>query len=357
MDYRHLGSAGLKVSALALGTATFGGVGQFFGAWGRTDLGQARRLLAIAQEAGVNLIDCADSYSRGTAEEILGHAIAGTRSQWLIATKATCRMGEGVNDLGSSRHHLIASCESSLRRLQTDCIDLWQMHTFDAATPLEETLRAIDDLVRAGKVRYAGCSNFSGWHLMKSLGISERNGYVRYVAHQVYYCLIAREFEWELMPLAQSERIGTLVWSPLAGGQLSGKLRRDQAPPERSRFAQLGSMGPACPRDRLFAVLDVLDAIAQETGRSIAEIALNWVLHRPTVASVIIGARDEEQLRVNLGAADFRLDETHLRSLDQVSEIPPTYPYWHQWTGFAERNPPPVRIDLPQEQRIRGHPG
>ena len=348
MDYRYLGHSGLKVSALALGTATFGGVGAFFEAWGRTQLKEAQRLIGMAKDAGVNLIDCADRYSAGVAEEMIGEALSAERHHWLIATKATLRTGDGVNEIGSSRHHLIEACEASLRRLQTDYIDLWQMHAFDAATPLEETLRAIDDLVTAGKIRYVGCSNFSGWHLMKSLAMAERFRYTRYVSHQVYYCLIAREFEWELMPLALDQHVGTLVWSPLAGGQLSGKLRRDRQAPPDSRYGKLGSMGPAFPREKLYAIGDILEDIAREMQRSVSEIALNWVLHRPTVCSVILGARNEQQLRTNLASGDFTLDASQVRRLDEVSSTPPVYPYWHQWIGFADRNPPPVYIDLPR---------
>jgi aryl-alcohol dehydrogenase-like predicted oxidoreductase len=347
MEYRTLGGSGLKVSALSFGTGTFGGAGPFFNAWGKTDAQEADRLIGIALDAGVNLVDCADTYSRGLAEQILGEAIGERRNRLLLATKATFRMGTGVNELGSSRHHLIEACEASLKRLRTDHIDLWQMHGFDATTPVEEVLRALDDLVRAGKVRYIGCSNFSGWHLMKSLAISDRYGWSRYVCQQSYYCLIAREFEWELMPLGLDQKVGTLVWSPLAGGQLSGKVTRLRPAPEGSRHAQLGSMGPEFPREHLYSIVDELEAIAGETGRSVAQVALNWVLHRPTVSSVVVGARDERQLRENLVTAEFRLDKEQAARLDKVSLRLPIYPYWHQWIGFSDRNPPPVPMELP----------
>jgi aryl-alcohol dehydrogenase-like predicted oxidoreductase len=347
VEYRTLGGSGLKVSALSFGTATFGGTGAFFKAWGGTDAKHADRLIGIALDAGVNLIDCANSYSRGLAEQILGEGIGSRRDQLFLATKATLRMGTGVNELGSSRYHLIEACNASLERLRTDRIDLWQMHTFDASTPVEETLRALDDLVRAGKVRYIGCSNFSGWHLMKSLAISDRHGWSRYISQQADYCLIAREFEWELMPLGLDQRVGTLVWSPLGGGQLTGKVTHERPAPEGTRHAQLGSMGPESPREQLYAIVDALGSISRQIGRSIAQVALNWVLHRPTVSSVVLGARNEEQLRENLGATEFKLEKDHIAQLDHVSWRAPIYPYWHQWIGYADRNPPPVPVELP----------
>lgn len=342
MEYRLLGGSGFKVPALSLGTGTFGGGSEFFRAWGNTQVEEAARLVDIALEAGLNMFDSADVYSNGLAEEVLGKAIAGRRDKVLISTKATFTTGSGPNDVGSSRHHLIAACEASLRRLGTDYIDLWQLHAFDAVTSVEETLRALDDLVRAGKVRCIGCSNFSGWHLMKSLAVSDRYGWPRYVAHQAYYSLLGREYEWELMPLALDQKVGTVVWSPLAGGLLSGKIGRNRPAPAGSRIATQGAEPPAIPEERLFNVVDVLEAIAAEIGRSVSQVALNWLLQRPTVSSVIIGARNEEQLRQNLGAVDFTLTPEEVRRLDEVSQTVPTYPYWHQRNTFTKRNPLPV---------------
>ncbi|MGQ3027521.1 MAG: aldo/keto reductase [Ferrovibrionaceae bacterium] len=342
MEYRQLGASGLKVPALSFGTATFGGQGDFYKVWGSTDADEARRLVDIALDAGVCLFDTADSYSGGMAEEILGAAIAGRRRQVLISTKSTFRLGPGANDVGSSRHRLIAACEASLRRLGIDHIDLWQMHGFDAATPIEETMRALDDLVTAGKVRYVGCSNFSGWHLMKSLAISDRHGWVRHVAHQAYYSLVGRDYEAELMPLALDQGVGTVAWSPLAGGLLSGKIRRDRPPAEGTRMSVQDGPGRHYPREQLYAVVDLLDEIAAEAGRSVSQVALNWVMHRPTVATVVIGARTEAQLRDNLGAAGFRLTADQVARLDQVSARPLPYPYWHQRLTLPDRNPPPV---------------
>jgi aryl-alcohol dehydrogenase-like predicted oxidoreductase len=341
MELRSIGGSDLEVSAISFGTATFGGSTEFYRAWGQTDVDEATRLVDVALDAGVTMFDTADSYSAGLAEKILGKAIAGRRQRLLISTKASFRTGPGPDDIGSSRRHLIAACEASLRRLGTDYIDLWSMHGFDSFTPVEETLEAIDELVRAGKVRQVGCSNFSGWHLMKSLGVAERHGWPRYVAHQAYYSLVAREYEWELMPLALDQRIGTVVWSPLAGGQLSGKFGRGQPPLEGTRVAALG-MRPGISRDQFHDVVDVLRAIAEELGRTVPQIALNWVLQRPTVSTLVIGARNEAQLRDSLGAADFALSAEQMQRLDKASERTPVYPYWHQRTIFGERNPPPV---------------
>jgi aryl-alcohol dehydrogenase-like predicted oxidoreductase len=341
MDYRQLGGSGLKVPVLSFGTATFGGGTDFFRAWGTTQVDEATRLVDIALEAGVTLFDTADVYSKGMAEDILGQAIGNRRDQLLLATKATFRSEPGPNGLGSSRHHLIRACEASLRRLRTDYIDLYQLHGFDALTPVEETLRALEDLVRSGKVRYIGCSNFSGWHLMKSLAVSEKYGLPRYVAHQAYYSLVGREYEWELMPLALDQRVGTVVWSPLAGGRLTGKVRRGQPLPENSRLATAAAAEHQIPDEYLYRVVDALDEIAQETGKTIPQIALNWLLQRPTVATIIIGARNEGQLRDNLGAIGWNLSADQVARLDAASSTRPIYPYWHQ-QGFKERNPPPV---------------
>jgi aryl-alcohol dehydrogenase-like predicted oxidoreductase len=342
MEYRLLGGSGFKVPVISLGTATFGGSNNPIWPWANTGAEEATRLVDIALEAGAALFDTADVYSRGLSEEVLGRAVAGRRDRLLISTKATFRTGAGPNEIGSSREHLVAACEASLKRLGTDYIDLWHMHAFDAATPVEETLKAHDDLVRAGKVRYVGCSNFSGWHAMKSLGLAERHGWPRYVAHQAYYSLVSREYEWELMPLALDQRLGTMVWAPLAGGLLSGKIGRSRRAPADSRVTLTGSYGPVFPEDQLYRITDELETLGRETGRSVSQVALNWVLHRPTVCSVVIGARNEAQLRENLDAADFRLSAEQVARLDAVSARPPIYPYWHQWEEFADRNPPPV---------------
>jgi aryl-alcohol dehydrogenase-like predicted oxidoreductase len=343
MEYRLLGGSGLKVPVLCFGTATFGGGSAFFRAWGNSDVAEAARLVDVCLEAGVNLFDTADVYSRGLSEEILGQAIAGRRDQLLISTKATFRMDDSdPNQVGSSRYHLTRSCEASLRRLNTDVIDIYTLHGFDAQTPLDETLRALDDLVSAGKVRYLACSNFSGWHLMKSLAIADRYGWARYVGHQAYYSLIGREFEWELMPLGVDQRVGTLVWSPLAGGKLSGKFRRDQPLPADSRVAQGGDQGPAVPEAWFYALIDVLLAVAEEVGRTPAQVALNWLLGRPTVATLVIGARNEAQLRENLGAVGWALTGEQVERLDRASQRDMVYPYWHQ-AGF-DRNPFPTPI-------------
>jgi aryl-alcohol dehydrogenase-like predicted oxidoreductase len=338
MEFRQLGHSGLKVPVLSFGTGTFGGRGEFFSAWGSSDVAEATRLVDVCLEAGVNFFDTADVYSQGASEEILGKAIAGRRSSVLISTKATFRMGEGPNDLGSSRHHLIQACEMSLRRLQTDYIDLYHLHGFDQLTPIEETLKTLDTLVQSGKVRYIACSNFSGWHLMKSLAISEKYGWSRYVAHQAYYSLVGREYEWELMPLAVDQNIGTIVWSPLGWGRLTGKIRRNQPLPKVSRLHRTAEQGPPVSDEYLYKVIDALEEVAQEASKSVPQVALNWLLQRPTVANVIIGARDEKQLRQNLGAVGWNLSPKQIERLNAASEVTPTYPYWHQ-RQFAERNP------------------
>ncbi len=342
MEYRQLGHSGLKVPVLAFGTATFGGGNDFFRAWGNTQVEEASRLVTIALEAGVNLFDTADAYSAGLSEEILGAAVANRRDQVLIATKAAFRMAPGPNGLGTSRYHLIRACEASLRRLQTDYIDLYQLHCFDAVTPVEETLRSLEDLVRTGKVRYIGCSNFSGWHLMKSLACSEKYGLPRYVGHQAYYSLIGRDYEWELMPLAIDQQVGTIVWSPLAMGKLTGKIRRNQAPPAGSRMTVNLPVGPDVDREYLYRVVDALELIANETGKTISQVALNWLLRRPTVSTLIFGARNEEQFRENLGAVGWSLTPDQVARLDAASAIEARYPYWHQRSTYAERNPPPT---------------
>jgi aryl-alcohol dehydrogenase-like predicted oxidoreductase len=341
MEYRQLGYSGLKVSALSFGTGTFGGGNEFFKAWGETDVAEAKRLVDLCLDAGVNLFDTANIYSHGISEEILGKAVAGKRNKLLISTKATFKMGDGPNDVGSSRYHLIEQCEASLKRLGTDYIDIYHLHGFDATTPVEETLDALNTLIHQGKVRYLACSNFSGWHLMKSLSVSERYGWARYVAHQVYYSLVGREYEWELMPLGLDQRVGALVWSPLGWGRLTGKIRRGQPLPEVSRLHKASELGPQVPEEYLYNVVDALDAVAKETGKTVPQVALNWVLQRPTVASVIMGARNEEQLKQNLASAGWNLTTEQVAKLDAASAVPPVYPYWHQWQ-FADRNPLPV---------------
>lgn len=343
MEYRQLGGSGFKVPVLTLGTGTFGGKGDLFSAWGNSGVPEATRLVDISLEAGLTMFDSADVYSAGLAEEILGKAIAGRRDKVLISTKATFRLGDGPNDVGSSRFHLIRAVEAALKRLGTDYIDLFQLHGFDAVTPIEETLSTLDDLVRAGKIRYLGCSNFSGWHLMKSLAIAEKYGYSRYVAHQAYYSLVGRSYEWELMPLGLDQRVGAVVWSPLGWAKLTGKIRRGQPLPPNSRLQSKlnADVGPQIADDYLYTVVDAIDEIAKETGKTVPQIALNWLLQRPTVSTLIIGARNEEQLRANLGAIGWKLTPEQVAKLDAVSDTPPIYPYWHQ-RGFAERNPPPV---------------
>ncbi len=341
MEFRQLGRSGLKVPVLSFGTGTFGGGGELFKAWGDTDVKEATRMVDLCLDAGVNFFDTADVYSQGASEEILGKAIKGKRDKLLISTKATFRMGDGPNDLGSSRHHIIKACDASLKRLGTDYIDLYFMHGFDALTPVEEVLSTLDNLVKAGKIRYIGCSNFSGWHMMKSLDISDRYGWSRYVANQAYYSLIGREFEWEHMPLALDQKIGTMVWSPLGWGRLTGKIRRNEPLPEVSRLHKTADFGPPVNNEYLYDVVDVLDEIAKETGKSIAQISLNWLLQRPSVSNIVMGARNEEQLKQNLGAVGWCLSEDQISRLDAVSEQTPIYPYWHQ-RQFVERNPLPV---------------
>jgi aryl-alcohol dehydrogenase-like predicted oxidoreductase len=339
MEYRLLG--GLKVPVLSFGTGTFGGGNEFFKAWGSSDVAEATRLVDICLEAGLNFFDTADVYSRGLAEEILGKAIAGRRDRVLISTKATFAMGDGPNEVGSSRYHLVRACEDSLRRLGTDYIDVYHLHAFDAVTPIEETLQTLDGLVKDGKVRYIACSNFSGWHLMKSLAVSEKYGWARYVAHQAYYSLIGRDFEWELMPLGLDQRLATIVWSPLGWGRLTGKIRRGQSLPEISRLHKTAEQGPPVEQECLFRVVDTLDEVAKETGKTVPAVALNWLLQRPTVANIVIGARNEQQLRQNLDAVGWNLTAQQVAKLDKVSETTPPYPYWHQ-RQFRDRNPWPV---------------
>jgi aryl-alcohol dehydrogenase-like predicted oxidoreductase len=348
MEFRQLGRSGFKVPVLSLGTGTFGGGGEFFKAWGQTDVAEATRLVDVALEAGMNMFDSADVYSGGAAEEILGRAVEGRRDDVIISTKGTFRTGPGPNDVGSSRYYLTRAVEASLHRLGTDYIDLYQLHGFDAVTPMEEVLGTLDDLVRAGKIRYVGCSNFSGWHLMKSLAVAEKYGLPRHVAHQAYYSLIGRDYEWELMPLAVDQGVGAVVWSPLGWGRLTGKIRRGAPLPETSRLRSKLAVdkGPPVDEEYLFRVVDALEAVGKEVGKTVPQVALNWLLQRPSVSNVIVGARNEEQLRQNLGAVGWNLTAAQVAALEAASAVMPAYPYWHQ--AQFDRNPPPVRI-LPGE--------
>jgi aryl-alcohol dehydrogenase-like predicted oxidoreductase len=344
MEYRLLGRSGLKVPELCFGAGTLGTSGEFFEAWAKTSEQEADRIIGICMDAGLNFFDTADVYSQGGSETALGKALASyKREDVLISTKATFRFGDGPNDTGSSRYHLIEALHGSLKRLGTDYVDVYHLHAFDALTPVEETLNALDKFVREGKVRYIACSNFSGWHLMKSLSVSERYGWARYVGHQVYYSLIGRDYEWELMPLGLDQGVGALVWSPLGWGRLTGKIRRGAGIPEVSRLnTQLvADAGPKVPLEHVYKVVDAIDEIAKETGKSVPQIALNWLLRRPTVSTLIIGARNEEQLKANLGAIGWSLTAEQIAKLDKASETQKAYPYWHQ-VQFGDRNPSPV---------------
>lgn len=341
MEYRSLGRSGLKVPVLSFGAATFGGVGQLFRAWGNTDANEARRLVDICLEAGVNLFDTADVYSSGASEEALGAALKGRRDHALISTKTSLPMGDGPNDAGSSRFRLIRAVEDALRRLDTDYIDLLQLHAFDAATPAEEVLSTLDTLVRDGKVRYVGVSNFSGWQIMKALAVADRYGWPRYVANQVYYSLIGRDYEWDLMPFGVDQGLGALVWSPLGWGRLTGKIRRGAPLPEGSRLHDTAQYGPPVEDDYLYRVVDALEAAAAETGKTVPQVAINWLIQRPTVSSVIIGARNEDQLRQNLGAIGWTLSPEQIAKLDEASAVTPPYPHfpYRRQEGFTRLNP------------------
>jgi len=330
MEYRRLGASGLRVPALAFGTATFGGSNDFFKAWGATDAAGAARLVDVCLEHGVSLFDSADIYSDGLAEIILGRAIKGRRQRLLLSTKVTFPVGSGANEYGSSRQHLLDAVDKCLGRLGVEHIDILQLHGQDLNTPVEETLSTLEHLVRAGKVRYVGASNFSGWHLMKSLAVADRYGYARHVAHQVYYSLLNRDYEWELLPLGRDQGVGALIWSPLGWGKLTGRIRRGQPAKPGTRAHDIAGTGPHFEEERLFRIVDALDEVAGETGKTVPQIALNWLLQKPTVASLIIGARDETQLRDNLGAVGWQLSSAQLAALDAASEVPPAYPTWHQ---------------------------
>lgn len=348
METRFLGRSGLKVSALGFGAGTFGGKGPLFSAWGNTDVTEARRMIDLSLDAGLTFFDTADVYSDGASESILGEALRGCRDRVILSSKTGLRLGEGANDAGTSRLRLLKAVDASLKRLGTDYLDLLQLHAFDAMTPIEETLSTLDDLVRAGKVRYLGVSNFSGWQLMKSLGIADRHGWSRYVANQAYYSLIGRDYEWELMPLGIDQGVGAVVWSPLGWGRLTGKLRRGQPLPATSRLHDTADVGPSVAQERLFRIVDALDIVAEETGKSIPQIAINWLLQRPTVSTVLIGARNEEQLRQNLGAIGWQLPADQIARLDAASAMEAPYPYYPYWRGqFSERSPLPVQAFPP----------
>ncbi len=343
MEFRQLGASGLSVPVLSFGTATFGGGNDFFKAWGSTQAQEAEKLVDMCLDAGVNFFDTADVYSAGLSEEVLGKAIARKRRDTLIlSTKTTFTFGSGPNNQGSSRLRIMRQIEGSLKRLGTDYVDIYHMHGFDGNTSVEETLRALDDLVQSGKIRYIAASNFSGWHMMKSLSISDRYGWNRYAAHQVYYSLANREYEWELMPLALDQGVGAIVWSPLAAGRLGGKYRRNQPIPKDSRVAQGGSPIPEMVINEsvFYNTVDALDTIAKETGKTVAQVALNWVLQRPSVSSILFGARNENQLKENLGAVGWNLTKEQVKTLDAASEVPTIYPYWHQRQNLT-LNPPP----------------
>jgi aryl-alcohol dehydrogenase-like predicted oxidoreductase len=337
VEQRRLGNSGLRVPALSFGTATFGGGNDFFKAWGATDAAGAARLIDVCLDHGVSMFDSADVYSSGAAEQILGHAIKGKRNKLLISTKAAFPIGDGPNDYGSSREHVVTAVDKALARLGTDRIDLFQLHGQDYNTPVEETLATLDQLVRAGKVRYVGCSNFAGWHLMKSLAVADRYGYPRHIAHQAYYSLLNRDYEWELMPLGRDQGVGALIWSPLGWGKLTGKIRRGKPPEPGTRAHDIAGTGPHYEEERLFRIVDALDGIAKETGKTIPQIALNWLLQRPTVSSVIIGARNEEQLVQNIGAVGWSLAPEQIATLERASDQTPSYPVWHQ-RGFPMLN-------------------
>jgi len=344
MEYRQLGRSGFNVPVLTLGTGTFGGKGRL-AAWGATDATEATRLIDICLDHGLSMFDSADIYSNGEAEEVLGAAIKGRRDKVLISTKAGFRSGDGANDVGSSRFHLTRAVEGCLRRLGTDHIDLFQLHGYDAKTPPEDVLFTLEGLIRSGKIGYIGVSNFSGWHLMKALAVADRYGLPRYVANQTYYSLVGRDYEWELMPLGLDQGVGAVVWSPLGWGRLTGRIRKGQPPPPESRRNVKASndIGPPVDEEYLYRVVDALDAVAAETGKTVPQVALNWLLQRPTVSSVIIGARTEQQLRDNLGAVGWNLTPEQVKKLDQASAVIMPYPYWHQ-RQFKERNPFPTHV-------------
>jgi aryl-alcohol dehydrogenase-like predicted oxidoreductase len=349
MEYRLLGSSGFKLPVLGFGAGTFGGKGPLFGAWGNTGESEARTMVDLCLERGVTLFDTADVYSDGASERVLGAALRGRRDRAIVSTKVSLRAGDGPNDVGASRHHLLRATERALERLGTDYIDLLQLHQFDSQTRIESVMATLDELVRSGKVRFIGASNFSGWQLMKSLAAADRHGLERFVAHQAYYSLIGRDYEWELMPLGLDQGVGALVWSPLGWGRLTGKLRRGEPPPAHSRLRETERWAPPVDDERLFRVLDALEAVARETERTVPQIAINWLLSRPTVTSVLIGARDAAQLEQNLGAVGFALTSEQTARLDAASQVVAPYPYYPYLNGqFGERNPPLVPASAPR---------
>jgi aryl-alcohol dehydrogenase-like predicted oxidoreductase len=342
MEYRLLGASGLEVSVLSFGTMTLGGEGRF-AAMGNVQVEEAQRHIDVCMEAGVNLFDTADVYSFGKSEEVLGQALGARRKEIVLATKCFARVEPGTNKVGLTRRHILEACESSLRRLGTDYIDLYQAHNFDSLTPLDETLRAFEDLVRAGKIRYAGCSNYSGWQLMKAHSISDRLGIPRYISQQINYSLLARDAEHELVPAGLDQRTGIMAWSPLQFGLLSGKFRRGQTKPAESRLNTLDAPG-TFDEERIYRIVDALAEIAERRAVSISQVALNWVLRKPGVDTVIIGARNEHQLSDNLASASWALTEAEVESLDEVSALPLPYPYWHQQKFAGDRNPPAKHV-------------
>ena len=344
MEYRKLGASGLKVPALCLGTAGFGAKGRMFSSMGKADLDEARRLVDVCLEAGLNMFDTADVYSLGASESVLGEALKGRRDAALISTKFSLPMGRGANDWGSSRHRLIAGVDAALKRLQTDHIDILHIHAFDASTPAEEVVSTLDQLIRVGKVRYVGASNYPAWRLMKALAVADRLGASRFVAHQVHYSLIGRDYEWELMPLGLEEGVGALIWSPLGWGRLTGKIKRGQKPPEGNRLHDAAQYAPPVDEDLLYRVVDALEAVAAETGRSVSQVALAWTLSRPSVSSIVIGVRNEQQLRDNLGACEVKLTDAQIAALDAASDVAPCYPHgaYRVDAAFKLLNPPIV---------------
>jgi aryl-alcohol dehydrogenase-like predicted oxidoreductase len=344
VDHKSLGTSGLRVPVLSFGTGTFSGKGPLFSAWGQSDASEARRLVDICLDVGVNLFDTADVYSDGAAENVLGEAIRGRRDKVLISTKTGLPMGEGPGDWGVSRARLVRSVEAALRRLGTDVIDILQLHALDVFTPVEELLGTLDMLIRQGKVRYSGVSNYPGWQLMKAQAAADRHGWPRFAAHQVYYSLVGRSYEADLMPLGIDQGVGALVWSPLGWGRLTGKIRRGRPAPPESRLHATEQYAPPVEPALLYRVIDALDAIAMDTGKSVPQIAINWLLQRPTVSSVIIGARNEAQLRDNLGAVGWSLTSDQMAMLEAASAQLPPYPHtpYRQQEGFARLNPSPI---------------
>jgi aryl-alcohol dehydrogenase-like predicted oxidoreductase len=336
MEQRQLGAGGLSMSVLSFGTMTIGGRDRFQH-MGNLGVAETGRMLDVCRDAGVTVIDTADMYSFGGAEEILGEALQGRRHEFLIVTKVFMRVGKGPHDVGLSRQHIIEGCEASLRRLRTDYLDVYMCHEPDQFVPVEETLRAFDDLVSQGKVRYLGCSNHSGWHVMKALWAADRRGYARYICQQVNYSLVSRDVEHELVPMGIDQGVGIMAWSPLHFGLLSGKFRRD-ARPEQTRLNALDAPG-TIDLDRLYRIVDVLVDIGSARDVSPAQVAINWVMQKPRVDTVVLGARTEEQLRDNLAAATWRLEPEEMARLDEVSALPEPYPYWHQHKFGVERNP------------------